>query len=341
VLYHTMEPNTTITTTPDISIKDIRDAHERIKPFIHQTPLLTNSTISDLYSNGGNGVELYFKCENFQKAGAFKFRGATNSVLQLTPEELERGVVTHSSGNHGQSLAKIAKMRNSKAYIVVPRNAPSIKLNAIKGYGANVVLCEPTLKAREDNVQTLIDKHGCVLIHPFDNRNVICGQGTVGLEIMEQVPDLDAIVCPVGGGGLLSGICIAAKGINPNIKIIAAEPEGASDTHRSIQDGKRVSSHLEGHPKTICDGLLTVVGNLTFPIIKENIDSVITVSDEQVKEAMRLVWDRMKIIIEPSSATALAATLKDEFKQRYPNCKKIAIVFTGGNVDLDSYFNSI
>ncbi|KAF2073786.1 hypothetical protein CYY_004920 [Polysphondylium violaceum] len=330
-----MEPNST-----NITLQDIKEAHERIKPFVHQTPILTNSTINELCG----GLELYFKCENLQKVGAFKFRGATNAVLQLTQEELDRGVVTHSSGNHAQALAKIAKMKNTTAYIVVPKNAPTIKLNAIKGYGANVLLCEPTLKAREENVEILREKHGCVFIHPFDNVNVICGQGTVGLEILDQVPQLDAIVCPVGGGGLLSGICIAAKGINPNITIIAAEPEGANDTSRSFAQGERVSSHLPGLPNTICDGLLTVVGNLTFPIIQQNIDSVITVTDEQVKEAMRLVWERMKIIIEPSSATSLAAVLKNgasEFKAKYPNLKKIALVITGGNVDLDAHFKSL
>ncbi|KYQ91637.1 serine racemase [Tieghemostelium lacteum] len=313
-----------------VNFNEIKESHQRIKDFIHLTPVLSNSTINEL-----SGKQLYFKCENFQKSCSFKFRGASNAILKLSEEELKSGVVTHSSGNHGQGLAKAAKMKNTKAYIVVPSNAPQIKINAIRDYGAEVVLCEPTLVARETNCQNLIDKHGCTLVHPFDNESIIQGQGTVALELLEQVPDLDCIVCPVGGGGLLSGICIAAKAIKPNIKVIAAEPEGADDAFRSKQAGS-VQKHSENKPNTIADGLLTTVGSRNWPIIRDLCDEIITVSDQEIKEAMRLIWERMKIIVEPSSATALAITLKQQFKDK-TDLKKVGIVISGGNVDLDKW----
>ncbi|KAK5579273.1 hypothetical protein RB653_008954 [Dictyostelium firmibasis] len=321
-----MEP---ITTTTTVTLNDIKEAHKRIEKYIHKTPVLTNSTINELA-----GKELYFKCENLQKTGSFKMRGASNAIFSLNEEELSRGVVTHSSGNHGQAISYASKVRGTPCYVVVPENAPSVKLNAICGYGANVTQCKATLEARELNTNQLIEKHGCKLIHPFDNLQVIAGQGTVSLELMEQVENLDAIITPVGGGGLLSGTCITAKSLNPNIKVFAAEPLGADDAHRSLKSGS-IQKHTEGKPNTIADGLLTIVGSLTFPIIKENCDDIIVVTDDEIKDAMRLVWERMKIIIEPSSASTLAAVLKPEFKDR-KDIKKVGIIISGGNVDLDS-----
>eukprot|EP01132_Coremiostelium_polycephalum_P005146 gene5146-6406_t len=316
-----------------ITINDILEAHERIKPYIHKTPVLTNCTINEMV---GDGIQLYFKCENLQKVGAFKFRGACNAVFKLSDQDLLKGVVTHSSGNHGQALSLAARMRNTTAYIVVPENAPTIKLNAIRGYNAQVTLCKPTLEARESNCQALQDKHGCKLIHPYDNQDVIAGQGTMAVELLEQVEGLDCVICPVGGGGMLSGVCIASKSLDPSIKVIAAEPEGANDASRSLSSGEK-QKHLEGHPNTCADGLLTNLGTLNWPIIKDYCDDIITVNDTEIKAAMRLVWDRMKIIIEPSSATTLAAVLKPEFKLKYKELKKIGLIISGGNVDLDTW----
>ncbi|GAM17165.1 hypothetical protein SAMD00019534_003400, partial [Acytostelium subglobosum LB1] len=315
-----------------VSFNDIKEAYERIKPHIHKTPVLTCQSINEIA-----GKELFFKCENFQKVGAFKFRGACNSVFKLSEDDLKRGVTTHSSGNHGQALALAARMRNTTAYVVVPKNAPKIKLDAIIGYGANVHLCEPTLQARESGVEALIAQHGCKMIHPFDNADVIAGQGTVAIELLSQVENLDAIIVPIGGGGVMSGVTIAAKTINPDIKIIGAEPLGADDAFRSFEKGVKLP-HRDNNPNTIADGLLTTVGDLTFPIIKSHVHSIITVDDNEIKAAMKLVWDRMKIIIEPSSATVLAVVLSEKFKEKYGNdgkVKRIGLVITGGNVDLE------
>ncbi|EFA82100.1 serine racemase [Heterostelium album PN500] len=314
-----------------VTFEDIKDAYDRIKPYVHKTPVMTSKAINEIA-----GKDLYFKCENLQKVGAFKFRGACNAVFKLTEEDLKKGVVTHSSGNHGQALALAAKMRGTTAYVVVPNNAPKIKLDAIQGYGANVTLCEPTLVARESGVEKLIQEHGATLIHPFDNREVIAGQGTVAIELLSQVENLDAIIVPIGGGGVCSGISIAAKRMNPEIKIIGVEPTGADDACRSFKKGERLP-HLEGYPNTIADGLLTTVGDLTWPVIKSHLHNVLTVDDNEIKAAMKLVWDRMKLIIEPSSATVLAAVLSKEFKELYGQdgtIKRIGLIVTGGNVDL-------
>ncbi|KAN0038726.1 hypothetical protein ACTA71_000912 [Dictyostelium dimigraforme] len=318
-----MEPITTVT------LKDIKEAHNRIEKYIHKTPVLTNSTINQLA-----GKELYFKCENLQKTGSFKMRGACNAIFSLNEEELSKGVVTHSSGNHGQAISYASKVRGTPCYVVVPENAPSVKLNAICGYGANVTKCKATLEARESNTKQLIEQHDCKLIHPFDNLQVIAGQGTASLELMEEIENLDAIITPIGGGGLLSGTCITAKSLNPNIKVFAAEPLGADDAYRSLASGS-IQKHTDGKPNTIADGLLTTVGSLTFPIIKENCDGIIVVTEDEIKDAMKLVWERMKIIIEPSSATTLAAILKQEFKDK-KDIKKVGIIISGGNVDLSS-----
>ena len=305
------------------SISDIRAAHERIKPFIHQTPVMTSHQLNTIF-----GCNLFFKCENFQKVGAFKFRGATNAVLLLSAEDKNRGVVTHSSGNHAAALALAATMNGVKPYIVMPETAPEVKKNAVAGYGAEITFCKPTLEARESTAREIIEKTGAVLIHPYDNFNVICGQGTAALELIKEISDLDIIVAPVGGGGLMSGTSTAARAINGKIKVIAAEPLNANDAWKSFTTGVL---HPSVHPDTIADGLLTSLSDLTFSIIRKNVDHIFTVNEETIIECMRLIWERMKIIAEPSSATVLAAVKEnpDFFRG-----KKTGLIISGGNVDL-------
>jgi threonine dehydratase len=272
--------------------------------------------------------ELYFKCENFQKVGAFKFRGASNAVLSLTDDKKKNGVVTHSSGNHAAALALAAGMNGVRAFIVMPENAPSVKKNAVAGYGAIITFCKPTLQSREETCRAIMEREGAVLIHPYDNFNVICGQGTASLELFEEQPGLDIIVTPVGGGGLMSGTSTCAKGINGNITVIGAEPLNANDAWKSFKTGILTPSV---NPITIADGLLTSLSELTFSIIKKNVDEILTVSEESIISSMKLIWERMKIIIEPSSATVLAVIKENPgfFKG-----KKVGLIISGGNVDL-------
>ncbi len=302
---------------------DIRAAKARISSFVHTTPLLTNNTINSI-----SGAEIHFKCENFQKVGAFKFRGACNSVFALDDNSAAKGVATHSSGNHAQALALAAKMRGIPATIVMPNNSPQVKKDAVAGYGADIVFCKPTLEARESTLEQVIAEKGHTFIHPYDNFNVICGQGTAALEIFELSSEFEAIIAPVGGGGLLSGTAITAKSQKPGIKVYAAEPEGADDAYRSFKAGKIIPSK---NPDTICDGLLTSLGELNFEIISQYVDDIFTANDEEIKAAMRLIWERMKIIVEPSSAVPLAVVLTN--KELFAG-KKIAIILSGGNVDL-------
>ena len=303
-------------------IQDIQSAYERIRPFIHNTPVLTSQFLNDHFN-----CELFFKCENFQKVGAFKFRGATNAVLSLPPEEQRMGVVTHSSGNHAAALALAARMNGVKANIVMPENAPSVKKNAVAGYGASITFCKPTQKAREETTRMIIEKTGATLIHPYDNFNVICGQGTAVLELIEEKSDLEVVIAPIGGGGLMSGTSIFAKSIGKNIQVIGAEPANADDAYRSFATGTLYPSM---NPVTVADGLLTSLSELTFSIIRRNVDAICTVKEESIIECMLLVWERMKIIIEPSSATVLAVVKENQgiFKG-----KKIGLIISGGNVD--------
>ncbi|HNV29079.1 MAG TPA: pyridoxal-phosphate dependent enzyme [Cyclobacteriaceae bacterium] len=307
----------------NIDRQTIEQAHERIKPYIHHTPVLTSQSIDD-----EAGCEVFFKCENFQKVGAFKARGAMNAALSLTPEQLSKGLATHSSGNHAQALARAAKILGVKSYIVMPRTAPDIKKRGVKGYGGEIFECEPTLQAREATLAEVIKKTGSTEIHPFNNYEVIAGQATAAKELFERIKDLDVIMAPVGGGGLLSGTALAAKYFSPKTKVIAGEPAGSDDAYRSMQSGKIEQAQSQ----TIADGLLTTLGDKTFPIIRELVSEVITVSDEQIIAAMRMVWERMKIIIEPSCAVPLAALLKE--KKRFKG-KRVGIILSGGNVDLD------
>jgi len=306
-----------------ITKESISEAHERIKPYIEQTPVLTSQSLNEIA-----GCELFFKCENFQKVGAFKSRGAMNAALSLTEEERKKGLATHSSGNHAQALARAAKILNTKSYIVMPRTAPEIKKRGVRGYGGEIFECEPTLQARESTLAEVIKKTGAVEIHPFNNYKVIEGQATCAKELFEQTDTLDIVLAPVGGGGLLSGTALAAKYFSPSTAVIAGEPAGSDDAYRSMQSGKIEPAQSN----TIADGLLTTLGDKTFPIIYENVKEVITVTDEEIIVAMRLIWERLKIIIETSCAVPFAAVLKH--KEKFKG-KKVGIILSGGNVDLE------
>jgi threonine dehydratase len=309
-----------------ITKASIEAAAIRIAPYIHNTPIMTSKSINAL-----SGLDLYFKCENFQKIGAFKIRGGMNASLQLTKEQLEKGVATHSSGNHAQALAFAAKMLGIKAYIVMPESSPQVKVNAVKGYGAEVTICASNQAARESTLQSIVDQTGAKFIHPYDNDEVITGQATCVKEIIEAMPDIDIVVTPVGGGGLLSGTCLGAHYFKPGLKVFAGEPEGAADAVLSIQSGK-----VEKAPfvNTIADGLLTTLSERTLEIIQAHVADILLVSEDEIKAALRLVYERMKIIIEPSCAVPLAAVLKNAhlFKD-----KKVGIILTGGNVDLSKF----
>jgi threonine dehydratase len=305
------------------TFEDILAAHELIKPYIHRTPVLTCKSINLLM-----GCELFFKCENFQKVGAFKFRGATNAVFSLSDAEANSGVGTHSSGNHAAALALAARMRGIEAHIVMPSNAPEIKKIAVAGYGAHITYCEPTLQAREETLQQLVDKLGLTVVHPYNNFKVICGQGTAALELLEETKELDVVMCPVGGGGLLSGTALSTKALSPASRVIAAEPKNADDAFRSFRDG---FIHPSIQPKTIADGLLTSLGQMTFAVIQKNVDEILTAREETIVIAMRMIWERMKIIIEPSSAVPLAVIMEN--REKFSG-KNIGIILSGGNVEL-------
>jgi threonine dehydratase len=301
----------------------IREAAARIAGQVHRTPVLTSRTLDAM-----SGATLFFKCENFQRVGAFKFRGASNAVLSLSDDEAARGVATHSSGNHAQALALAAQLRGIPAYIVLPRDAPDVKREAVAGYGGCITLCEPTLAAREAAAARIVAETGATLVHPYNDWSVIAGQGTVGLELMEQAPGLDCVVAPVGGGGLLSGVATAVRSLSPETRVYGAEPEMADDAARSLRLGRIVPTE---NPKTIADGLRTSLGDKTFPMIRERVTEILTVSEQAIVDAMRLVWERMKIVIEPSAAVALAAVLGN--KETFAGLR-VGIVISGGNVDL-------
>ena len=309
-----------------ITKASIEAAANRIAPYIHNTPIMTCKSINALY-----GLDLYFKCENFQKIGAFKIRGGMNASLQLTKEQLEKGVATHSSGNHAQALAFAAKMLGIKAYIVMPESSPQVKVNAVKGYGAEVTICASNQVARESTLEAIVERTGATFIHPYDNDEVITGQATCVKEIIEAIPDIDIVVTPVGGGGLLSGTCLGAHYFKTGLKVYAGEPEGAADAVLSLRSGK-----VEKAPfvNTIADGLLTTLSERTLEIIQAHVADILLVSEEEIKAALRLVYERMKIIIEPSCAVPLAAVLKNAalFKG-----KKVGIILTGGNLDLSKF----
>jgi threonine dehydratase len=305
-------------------------AAKTISGVAHRTPVMTCSAI-----DGIAGRRLFFKCENFQKVGAFKFRGAFNAVSQLSDEAAANGVVTHSSGNHAQALALAAKMRGVPAYIVMPSTAPTVKKAAVEGYGAEVIVCEPTLAARESTASEVQARTGATFIHPYDNDDVIAGQGTAMLELFEQAAELgtklDAVIAPVGGGGLLAGTSIAARGLDSSIRVFAGEPVGADDAARSFQAGELIP---QTGPKTIADGLLTSLGQRNWSIIRQHVEQIVTVRDDEIVSAMRLLWERAKLLVEPSSAVALAAVLSSKFDPER-RAGSVGVILSGGNVDLE------
>jgi len=310
---------------PGLTLDDVREAQRRIQHKIDRTPVMTSATLDSAV-----GARLFFKCENFQKAGAFKARGATNAVFSLSDEQARRGVATHSSGNHGAALARAARLRQIPAVVVVPRDAARIKRESVERYGGKVVLCEPTLRSREETLERVIADSGAILIHPYNDLRVMAGQGTVALELLETVPDLDCILCPVGGGGLLSGVATAAKGVNPSIRVIGVEPAAADDAARSLRAGRIVTN---ANPSTIADGLRANLGDRTFLQIRRTVDEIVTVTEESIVGAMRQIWEIMKILVEPSGAVPYAAAADGKADI---SGKRVGIILTGGNVDLDS-----
>ena len=306
-----------------VTYNDIEKAHQRISDHIHNTPILTSDSLDNEL-----GSNLFFKCENFQKTGSFKIRGATNSILQLNDTEIKNGIITTSSGNHGAAVAFIADKIGTSSKIIMPNNTPKNKIENVQRYGGEIFYCEPNIKSREDTLEKMIQKSGRSIIHPYNNEKIIAGQGTVAKELIEKVPDLDAIICPVSGGGLLSGTLLAAKNLKPGIKVFGAEPENADDTYRSILNNKIMSNETTD---TIADGLRAQVGTVTFPIIKENVDKILLVSEEMIISSMYMIWQRLKIIIEPSCSIVLAALMLNSNK--FLN-KKVGLILTGGNYDL-------
>ena len=307
-----------------VTLKDIEAAHERIRPHIHRTPVFTNNSLDEL-----SGAELYFKCDNFQKAGSFKIRGATNTVEQLTIEELNRGVATTSSGNHGAALSMAVTRRGGKTKVVMPNNTPKIKINNVERNGGEVVWCEPEQESRESVLKDLIEETGAVVVHPYNDERIMAGQGTCAKELLEDHPELDVIVSPVSGGGLLSGTLLSSKALNTDIQVFGAEPAEADDAYRSLKLGKIVPNETIN---TICDGLRAQIGGLTFPVISDLVDDIITVTEEEIIDSMRMIWERLKMIVEPSSSITLGAVLKNKDKF---NGKKVGLIISGGNVDLD------
>lgn len=305
------------------SLAEIKAAHARIQPFIHRTPILSSTAINEIA-----GCEIFFKCENFQKVGAFKARGAANAVMKLTEEQKAKGVATHSSGNHAAALARAASVAGIPSYIVMPSNAPEIKKKAVKGYGGEIIECEPNLKARETTLEAVVAKTGATFIPPYDFMDVIEGQATCALELIEDQANLDIIMAPVGGGGLLGGTALTTHHLSPNTEVIAGEPAGADDAFQSFQAGKIIP---QSGPNTIADGLLTSLGVLNFELIQNYVSDILLATDPQIIEAMRLIYERMKIVIEPSCAVPLAALLANQ--DRFAG-KKVGIILSGGNVDL-------
>lgn len=311
--------------SPAPTLRDIRAAAERIAPYARRTPVLTCESLDRRV-----GCRVFLKCENMQKVGAFKFRGACNAVFSLSEAEASRGVVCHSSGNHAQALALAARLRGVPAYIVMPSNAPDVKKAAVAGYGGRITYCEPTLHARESTQARVIEESGAAEVHPYNNARIIAGQGTAAMELIADVPGLDVVMAPVGGGGLLSGTAIAATELKPGIRVIAGEPELADDAARSMAAGRIIPSD---NPKTIADGLLTSLGSLTFPIIQARVERIVTVSEQAIIEAMRFVWERAKIVIEPSAAVPIAALWEGKIDL---TGKRVGVIISGGNVSLDA-----
>ena len=307
-----------------VSLQEITRSHKRIQAFIHRTPVLNSHSIDQYCS-----AELYFKCDNFQKTGTFKIRGATNAVQQLKREELERGVATASSGNHGAALAMAVGIRGGKVTVIMPDNSSPKKIENVKRNGGNIIWCRPQQESREKVLSDFVKETGAIVIHPYNNERIIAGQGTAAVELLEDYPNLDIIITPLSGGGLLSGTLCAAKNMKPDIKVYGAEPEAANDAYRSLKAGKRLANKTTN---TICDGLRAQIGEINFPIIQKMVDGIITLTEHEIIDSMRMIWDRMKIIVEPSSSIVLAAIIK---KTVLIKDKKVGLILSGGNVDLD------
>ena len=307
-----------------VSLKDIESAHERIRPFIHRTPVLTNASL-----NKETAANLYFKCENFQKAGSFKIRGATNAVEMLSDKDFNKGVATTSSGNHGAALSMAVSRRGGSTKVVMPYNTPKIKVNNVLRNGGEVVWCDPDQKYRESVLKDVVKENGSTVVHPYNDERIMAGQGTCVKELLEDVPNIDVIVSPVSGGGLLSGSLIAAKGMNSHIKVFGAEPKEADDAYRSLKKGTIVSNKTID---TICDGLRAQIGTKTFPVIKDLVDEIITIEENEVIDSLRMIWERLKIIVEPSCSIALALVLK---KKHLFKGQNVGLIMSGGNVDLN------
>ncbi|TXG50494.1 hypothetical protein EZV62_023018 [Acer yangbiense] len=315
-------------------LSSIKEAQARINSFIHKTPVFSSDSLNDL-----SGKNLFFKCECFQKGGAFKFRGACNAVLSLDDDQASKGVVTHSSGNHAAALALAAKLRGIPAYIVIPSNAPKCKVENVKRYGGQIIWSEPTMQSREDTASKVLQETGAALVHPYNDGRIISGQGTISLELLDQVPQLDTIIVPISGGGLISGVTLAAKSINPAIRILAAEPMGANDAAQSKAAGRIITLP---ETNTVADGLRAFLGDLTWPVVRDLVDDVIIVEDKEIIEAMRLCYEILKVAVEPSGAIGLAAVLSDNFRKNpaWQNYKNIGIILSGGNVDLGLLWDS-
>ena len=309
-------------------LEDIQQAALRIQPYLHHTPVMTSTAINELL-----GAECFFKCENLQKVGAFKARGALNAVLSMTPEQLQHGVATHSSGNHAAALALAARIAGVPAYVVMPENAPVIKQGAVAAYGGRITLCKPNLQAREKGLEKIVAATGAAVVHPFDDYRIICGQATAAMELLEEVKELDMILAPVGGGGLLSGTALSTHYLSPSSRVIAVEPETADDARRSFEAGKLIPA---GTVTSVADGLLTSLCDRTFNIIRQYVEAILTVDDAAIINATRLIMERMKIVVEPSAAIVLAALLEKKLEVQG---RRIGLILSGGNLDIDN-FNS-
>ena len=307
-----------------LTLKDIASAHDRIRPYIHRTPVLTNNSLNEF-----TGANLFFKCENFQKAGSFKIRGATNTVELLTQDEIDKGVATTSSGNHGAALSMAVTRREGKTKVVMPHNTPKIKVDNVERNGGEVVWCEPDQSSREQVLADLVNESGATVVHPYNDERIIAGQGTCAKELLEDHPEIQIIVSPVSGGGLLSGTLLSAKEINEQVSVYGAEPAEADDAYRSLQNGEIVPNDTIN---TICDGLRAQIGTITFPIIQKYVDEIITLSEDEILDSMKMIWERLKIIVEPSCSISLAAIIKN--KNKFSG-KNIGLIMSGGNVDLN------
>lgn len=316
-----------------ITLQGIQDAAQRIQGQVHETPVLTSQTMDALASQDGVARQLFFKCENLQRIGAFKIRGAMNAVLALDDETAKRGVVTHSSGNHAQALALAARTRGIPAHIVMPSNSPAVKCDAVRGYGGQIVFCEPTQESREANANRIAQETGATLIPPYDDEAVIAGQGTIALELFRSHPDLDAVIVPLGGGGMISGIALAYRELAPHVQVIGAEPALAADAFESKASGALVA---QKKPLTIADGLRTSLGKHTFPVVRDVVSSIVLVDEDAIIQSMRLVFERMKLVIEPSAGVSVAVATGRGQTQLAPSLKRIGVILCGGNVDLDA-----